>query len=291
MTWARWTLTVISLVPSSRGDLLVEQARDHQRHHLTLARRQRLVSPAQLSSSVRRRRSTRSRSIACWIASRSCWSRNGLGEKLHRPRLHRLHRHRDVAMARDEDDGDRDARARRARAADRDRSTRAGARRARGTPARPGAGLCRNSCAVPKVSTRSPTEASRLRVASRTARSSSTTKTTAPDPELRDLPSARSTPAALAGRLLHHAQQGVSIDRLRQERHRARRQRRCEGPRPEVPRHAPHRRVVVEEEATGWSPIMTPACSRRAGRTGTWSRGRDSGWPTIVLRAPGRATG
>ena len=39
MTWPRCALTVISLMPSSPADLLVQQAGDDQGHDLTLAAR------------------------------------------------------------------------------------------------------------------------------------------------------------------------------------------------------------------------------------------------------------
>src|SRR2546425_5708006 len=92
------------------GDLLVEEARDDQGHHLTLARRQRLVPPAQLSQ-LRPPAALRAVAVNRLLNGvQQLLVTEGLREKFHRPGLHGLHRHRHVAMTRDEDDRDRGSR-------------------------------------------------------------------------------------------------------------------------------------------------------------------------------------
>src|SRR3989442_14067349 len=92
------------------GDLLVEEARDDQGHHLTLARRQRLVPPAQLSQ-LRPPAALRAVAVNRLLNGvQQLLVTEGLREKFHRPGLHGLHRHRHVALTRDEDDRDRGSR-------------------------------------------------------------------------------------------------------------------------------------------------------------------------------------
>ncbi len=80
----------------------------------------------------------------------------GLGKELHRAGFHGLHRHRNISMPGDEDDGNPDARIRQLALK----------------------GLLRkNSCGVPKVSERKPTDFSMPWIAVRTKSSSSITNT------------------------------------------------------------------------------------------------------------------
>ena len=64
MTWARWVLTVSSLMPNSIGNLLVQQARDDQVQHFFLARRERIEPRTNFASSARSLRRPRSLAIA-----------------------------------------------------------------------------------------------------------------------------------------------------------------------------------------------------------------------------------
>ena len=90
--------------PELAGDLLVEPPGDDQRHHLALARGQRLEAGAQFGQPhlagaagavLFERRADRVEQIL--VAER-------LGQELDGAGLHRPHRHRDVAIAGDEDD-------------------------------------------------------------------------------------------------------------------------------------------------------------------------------------------
>src|SRR5271167_1381045 len=97
-------------VPELKGYLLVEHARNHQTHHLTLASSQRVVAFSQLHK------------FTLLLASRPVALQGlvdriqqvlvpeGLGEELDRARLHGPHRHRNIPVTGDENDGNPDAR-------------------------------------------------------------------------------------------------------------------------------------------------------------------------------------
>src|SRR5215469_6317858 len=87
------------------SDLLVQLARNHEAHHVALTRSQRTVALLK---------------IRCPGATLACQAvplqrllnrveeilvSKGFRQKLHRTRLHRLHRHRNISVTSDEDDG------------------------------------------------------------------------------------------------------------------------------------------------------------------------------------------
>ncbi len=104
ITWPRCAFTVISLMPSSNADLLVQQAGDDQRHDLPFARRERRVDDFEAHAAPPRAR------VRCGCARAPADGAQQhvvverLGQELDGARLHRLHRHRHVAVAGDEDD-------------------------------------------------------------------------------------------------------------------------------------------------------------------------------------------
>jgi hypothetical protein len=107
MTPLRWILTVNSVVPNLAAICLLSRPLTTS----SSTSRSRCVNESYRArcsaTSVWRFRFVRSRSMAWWIASSNAWSRNGLGQKLNCTGFHRLHRHRDVAMAGNENDRNR----------------------------------------------------------------------------------------------------------------------------------------------------------------------------------------
>src|SRR6266851_3856273 len=96
--------------PEFRGDLLIEQARNHQAHDLTLACGKRLVALSQFAKLTLPLEHNP-------IAIQSLVDRiqqvlvpKGLGQELNRSGFHRLHCHWNIPMTGDEDNGNADAR-------------------------------------------------------------------------------------------------------------------------------------------------------------------------------------
>jgi hypothetical protein len=178
MTCRRCILTVISLTPSSPAICLLSRPAMDQAQDLALAGGQGLEAGPQLGKPylvgpadavLFERDANRIEQIL--VAER-------LGQKLDGARLHRPHRHRDIAIARNEDD-----RQRRVRGGNLPLHVEPAAARETNiehNAARPvRRSLCRNSCGELNSSTSSPTERKRLSSALRTDASSSITTTVA----------------------------------------------------------------------------------------------------------------
>src|SRR5215469_12024162 len=92
------------------SDLFVEHAGDNHAQNFLLPRTQRIKALAKFRyfpPLLACLAIVGDRSLNC---VEQILSTEGLGQKLHRPCLHRLYRHGDVAMAGDEDDGNVDVR-------------------------------------------------------------------------------------------------------------------------------------------------------------------------------------